>query len=303
MATPLLSDRAHAFVVFARESSFTRASERLHLSQAAVHNKITKFQAEIGQTLYRRQGAGVTITPHGQRLAALIERLAGECEQFARPDAPRLVVVAPPGVYAYLLEKAIRSSLNENVELELTFGHGTAAIQAVRDGRADLAVSLFERLPTDLDVIHFATYGQKVVLPPAHPLLKGRATPPACLRIADLVEFPMIVAPTGHVIRDRLDDAFAASGHQLENVVIETEGWDLGLRLLGMGVGMGAGIAIAHEYVPVGPDLVAVKLADVPDVAYHAITYLGGCNDPRVTAFLDKARPAEQASHAAGNGG
>jgi DNA-binding transcriptional LysR family regulator len=62
------------FVAVARESSITRASELLHLSQPAVSAHIKAIEDALGLALFERTSRGMSLTSDGQRLLAKAEK-------------------------------------------------------------------------------------------------------------------------------------------------------------------------------------------------------------------------------------
>src|ERR1035441_455331 len=53
------------FVAVAEEANFTRAAERVHISQSGVSAQIRQLERELGQTLLDRSGRSVRLTEVG----------------------------------------------------------------------------------------------------------------------------------------------------------------------------------------------------------------------------------------------
>ena len=58
------------FAAVARELSFTRAAERLYLSQPALSKQIRALERRLNVTLFDREPDGVRLTRAGSRTAA-----------------------------------------------------------------------------------------------------------------------------------------------------------------------------------------------------------------------------------------
>jgi len=56
------------FVTLAEELSFTRAAERMHVTQSTLSHQIKQIEDEIGQRLFDRIGKRVVITDAGEAL-------------------------------------------------------------------------------------------------------------------------------------------------------------------------------------------------------------------------------------------
>ena len=77
------------FLMVAQEESFSRAAERLFLSQPTLSRQIHELETELGVTLLKRTNRNVILTSDGQRLrkrAQEIVELADKTRQeFAVP--------------------------------------------------------------------------------------------------------------------------------------------------------------------------------------------------------------------------
>lgn len=65
------------FEAAARHESYTRAAEELALSQSAVSRQIQTLEAQLGISLFRRQGRSVQLTELGRRYAAEVVAALG----------------------------------------------------------------------------------------------------------------------------------------------------------------------------------------------------------------------------------
>lgn len=89
MTRPLPSLNAlRAFEVAARTESMTRAAAELHVTHGAVSRHIRALEAELGTSLFTREGRGLTLTPAGRRLrdsaSGAFEQLRSCCEDLRR---------------------------------------------------------------------------------------------------------------------------------------------------------------------------------------------------------------------------
>src|SRR4051812_3018431 len=86
-AAAMLDRRLLYFLAVAREGSFSRAADVLHVAQPAVSRQVALLEAEVGVRLLDRSPAGVVVTDAGRRLlerGAALEREAAALHEELR---------------------------------------------------------------------------------------------------------------------------------------------------------------------------------------------------------------------------
>src|SRR2546421_10923042 len=85
------------FVAVAQESSFTRAAQRLHISQPPLSQQIGDLESELGTRLLMRTSRRVELTAAGE---AFLEHAKGILQRVSQargaPRAPRAGGAGPP---------------------------------------------------------------------------------------------------------------------------------------------------------------------------------------------------------------
>jgi DNA-binding transcriptional LysR family regulator len=137
------------FNAVATEGSFSRAAERLLLSQPAVSQHVRDLEASLGRELFRRGNRGVTLTDAGELLLETtrsILRLVAEVETSiagldGRVYGP-VAIGATPGAGVYLLPGWIQSFRKRFPAVMPLLRTATTAVIAaeVSGGRLDLGV-------------------------------------------------------------------------------------------------------------------------------------------------------------------
>src|SRR5215472_11398460 len=69
------------FVTVAREGTFTRAAERLYITQPSLSEQIRKLETELGSPLFQRLGRRLALTSAGDALLPHAERIMAEIDQ------------------------------------------------------------------------------------------------------------------------------------------------------------------------------------------------------------------------------
>ncbi|PVZ88013.1 LysR family transcriptional regulator [Serratia sp. S1B] len=60
--------KLHCFIRVAEQGGFSQAAQTLDQSQSAISRQVRQLEQDIGQTLLKRNGRGVTLTPAGRQL-------------------------------------------------------------------------------------------------------------------------------------------------------------------------------------------------------------------------------------------
>src|SRR5664280_2657528 len=137
------------FVAVAEEANFTRAADRVHISQSGVSAQVRQLEHELGATLIDRSGRTATLTPAG---AAALEpaRAALACVGAVRAAVDdvnglirgRLVVGIVTACTVTPLFDALAAFHVAHPGVEVTLVEDTSdqLIARVRTGTADLAL-------------------------------------------------------------------------------------------------------------------------------------------------------------------
>ncbi|MDE2503398.1 MAG: LysR family transcriptional regulator, partial [Burkholderiales bacterium] len=137
------------FVQVADLGSFSRAATLLRVAQPALSRQVRALEVELHQTLFDRNGRGVTLTAGGQRLLAHARGILQQVER-ARQDmedqrgaASGLVSIGlPPSIGRTLtapLVEAFRARFPK-AALTMVEGLSTYTLEWLTQGRIDCAV-------------------------------------------------------------------------------------------------------------------------------------------------------------------
>ncbi|WP_307818405.1 LysR family transcriptional regulator [Streptomyces sp. MBT62] len=189
------------FVAVAEELHFTRAAERLYVSQPALSKQIRALERQLGAELFRRDRQGVTLTasgaallPYAERVLALWAEGASALAEVSAAERSTLVVGMSTSPGRGGLLPAIRSRFTAArpeavVRLrQVSWDDPTAGLA---DGGTDVA---FVWLPLpDAERYDWTVVAEEprlVAFPDSHPLA-ARAE----LDFADLVDEPFLALP------------------------------------------------------------------------------------------------------------
>ncbi|MFF7374318.1 LysR family transcriptional regulator [Streptomyces massasporeus] len=189
------------FVAVAEELHFTRAAERLYVSQPALSKQIRALERQLGIDLFRRDRHGVALTDAGTALlpharGVLDAWEAGVAAVDAAKSAQRSTLVVG------MSTSPVRGGLLPAIRSRFTAAHPEAVIRlrqvnwedptaGLADGAADIA---FVWLPLPgqdrYDWTLVAEEPLLVALPDTHPLADR-----AAIDFADLLDEPFLALP------------------------------------------------------------------------------------------------------------
>ena len=73
-------DHLRTFLEVSRQKSFSRAAEKLHVTQPSISAQIRSLETSLGHRLLERGGGKVTLTAAGQRRLAEMQRQADQAQ-------------------------------------------------------------------------------------------------------------------------------------------------------------------------------------------------------------------------------
>jgi len=170
------------FLAVADERSFSRAAERLHVSQPPLSTHVKSLETELGVRLVDRTNRGATLTPAGQvfydEIRIILRRLDQarlKAQNAGRGDAGQLsigfVSIADYGILPPALRRFRERFANVDVQLhELTTD---AQIKGIRSGTLDLGIGLGPVEETDLVFEPLLQERLLLAAPRGHRLMKG----------------------------------------------------------------------------------------------------------------------------------
>lgn len=209
--------KLEVFNIVAEEGSFSRAAEKLLLTQPAVSQHVRDLESGLGARLFKRSSRGVILTPAGELLqnySRCILRMVVEAESAVANLGQRaygpLALGATPGVGVYLLPRWLQSFQQRfpEVSSHLHTGTTTELSAGVTEGRLDLAFVEGEiSAGPPLSVLALREIELYVVVGEGHPWWEREE-----ISLAELSRQPFIARPQGSQTRAWTDQLFARQG-------------------------------------------------------------------------------------------
>jgi DNA-binding transcriptional LysR family regulator len=206
------------FTEVARQLSFARAAEALHLSPPAVTMQVKELEAQIGLPLFERSGRAVSLSTAGEyylvyakRLLATLKDAEDAMARFRRLETG-LLTIGLVSTAKYFVPRLLARFRQEHpgVDVRLQVSQNREQLLALlHANECDLAV--MGRPPKEMATRAepFAPHPLVFVAPPDHPLLR-LGHPPA----EALAPYPFIVREKGSGTRSAMDAFFRE--HRIE---------------------------------------------------------------------------------------
>lgn len=169
------------FEAVARNSSFTRASEELHLTQPAVSTQIKQLEEEVGTPLFEHMGKKIFLTEAGREMYEFSRSIAqkftdvhmvlDEMKGIKRGHLD--IALTSTGKYfaPYLLAAFCRQHSGITVNLDVT--NRETLLRQLADNIPDMAIMGSPPEGMDLVADSFMSNPLVVIAPLDHPLANG----------------------------------------------------------------------------------------------------------------------------------
>ncbi|MEU0965457.1 LysR substrate-binding domain-containing protein [Streptomyces sp. NPDC005917] len=287
------------FVAVAEEQNFTRAAERVHISQSGVSAQIRQLERELGAELFDRSARTVTLTVAGKAAleyartalaaAGAVGQAVGEVTDLIRG---RITVGMVLGCTLTPLFDALAAfhEAHPGVEILLLEDSSDRLAEGVRSGAVDLAlIGAAAAAPDGLEALTIISERLVAAVPAGHPLAKqAQQAKQRRVTLRDLMSYPIVCMPPGTGLRAVFDQACAAQNLQ-PAIALQAGAADAiaGLAARGLGVAiLSDSMAASH-----GDRLTACPIEDVETPAVLALIWKTAHN-PSVRELLVHSRRA-----------
>ena len=286
------------FVAVAEEANFTRAAERVHISQSGVSAQIRQLEHELGAPLLDRSGgtgrsgrtatltvAGAAALGHARAALAAVDALTRSVDEVNGLVRGRLAVGMVTACEVTPLFDALAAfhRARPGIEIVLTEDTSDQLVERVRGGSLDLAlIGASGVTPPGLESLLIISEPLVAAVAPDHPLADSAST-----TLRDTAACPIVSLPPGTGIRTVFDRACAAAGLR-PDIALQASApgavADLAARGLGVAI-LSASMAAAHA-----DRLAAVPIADIDTPALLALVWAAGPGSPALRELLLNCR-------------
>jgi DNA-binding transcriptional LysR family regulator len=274
------------FLAVTEDLSFTRAAQRLHITQPVLSRQIRALEAQLKVQLFVRDSTGTSLTRAGELLLAegsslasgaealvtRLARIAAGTDVFTVGFMPGLIVTAP-----------VRALAASHPELEVQVLRTTwiDQVDVMLDGRVDVG---YVRMPIDTGGLHteyLFSEPRLAALPFGHRLADRDG-----VRLAELAGEKMLQHPNGipewqRILAERNEDAPDLTDMNFYSVEEKLEA-----------VATGRGISVLPQSTARfynRPDIAYLPITDIPDNEVR-LAWAENRRSPLITQFAELAR-------------
>ncbi|QGZ52027.1 LysR family transcriptional regulator [Streptomyces sp. QHH-9511] len=251
------------FVAVAETRHFTRAAERVHVSQPSLSQQIRALEQELGAELFSRARGNIALTDAGEALLPLARRILADTDT-ARQEVQELVQLrrgrvrlgATPSLCTGLLPDVLRAfhDLHPGIRLQIEESGSHDLVRELARGALDLALVVLP-LPTPAPALTTVELLREDLVVVSS---SGAPAPRRPVRIADLRDQPLVMFRHGYDLRELTVAACRAEGFEPSFTV---EGGEMDAVLGFVRAGLGVAVVPAMVAARAGRDLRVTALA------------------------------------------
>ena len=241
------------FRMVAETLNFTRAAQRLNLTQSAVSHQIKALEKELGEPLFVRSRHGVKLTGAGRTAFEHAERILDEAQTLrervsGRQHEPigKVRAAAATQAFVFLFAELFESFMLEHPGIELSFRTTVSTDQTVNDilnGTADVG---FASLPVYSPTLKITElFHDELVVVVGH---KHRLAGKPMTTVEEITRERLILFERGASIRRATEDFFSVAGISPELALESNDTYFIKLMVAhGLGISLLPAWAIRDE--------------------------------------------------------
>lgn len=222
------------FLTIARLGSISRAAQQMFMSQSTVTAHLQRLERSLGYALFHRLPNGVSLTPEGQQLVPLAERLTALEDQILHPETEQTPVLRIMSGRAFLSadvpECLHRMARKAKVHLKVRLGMYDEMVSALLANQVDFCFLGEPIYHVNVRQVEFQDDHVDLIVPKHHHFVRdfpglhalnhepfvafGRSTSPFRKRVANLLAKHHVYPPIQMEL-DSIDGIKAMVGHGL----------------------------------------------------------------------------------------
>ncbi|MDF2570285.1 MAG: gltC 8 [Sporomusa sp.] len=230
------------FIEVARQKSFSKAAETLHVSQPSISKAIKELENQLGSTLFYRNTKTVELTDAGdaileqaQQIISSFHNINAQLSGVTQLQTGKIHIGLPPitGVsdFAQLLGRF--KSEYPNIQINL-YEYGSKKIEmGIQDGTLDLGIIYIPCEEEQLyETIAFVQDPLKIVMHPQHPLANKSS-----ITYQELKNEHFVLYSNDYILHDKIIERCKKAGFT-PNIIFETSQRELMTQIVAARLGV-----------------------------------------------------------------
>lgn len=266
------------FEAVARELSFTRAAQALHLTQPAVSMQIKQLEEATGLPLFEQLGKKVFLTEAGKEMYQYSRNIASQLSE-AEEVLEQLkgirrghLDISVASTANYFATRLLAAFVNEfpDVTFSLDVTNRETLLRQLEQNEKDMVIMGLPPAEMKLDTDVFMENPLVVIASPNHPLVAKHN-----LQLADLENESFVVRERGSGTRIAMQRFFAEKGVELKTGMEMTSNEAIKQAV---GAGLGLGIVSIHTLALELETnrLVVLKIKELPILRHWYLVHRHG---------------------------
>ena len=208
------------FLAVTEELHFTRAAEKLGISQPTLSQQIRLLESRLETTLFHRKGTSIELTESGKALLKHVNRIFYEMDQIKTEineiEGKNFGELKIGSSGNHLLYSSLTPFHKEYPNIKVSV-HDLKTIQTIENlisSSFDLGIVLLPVHHPQIEVIPLYTSELYVVVNPFHPLSKVDS-----VRLKNIQKYPLYLYPENYYIRKTITEYSKTIGLTLNPIV------------------------------------------------------------------------------------
>lgn len=229
-----------------KELHFTKAAEKLGISQPTLSNQIKLLEQEVGHSLFNRVGKKIELTKVGEivqrealNIQGSIQSMSSQIAAFTKVELGELKIAVLPGEITDLVSTLCIQFNHLYPNIKVFIQTTDQVEKAVLENRADFGIG-FHLIQNDtLQVTKL--YDEEFYL------ISNQSNGEQRVSFSSVLDDPLILFPSMHQCRKILDKTSHEVGKQLDPIV-ETSSIESILKLVRSGIGRSVVSRTLYEF-------------------------------------------------------
>ncbi|MGE7694280.1 LysR family transcriptional regulator [Lysinibacillus sp. NPDC094177] len=213
----------HYFMAVCEELHFTKAAEKLGISQPTLSQQIRVLEDEVGMPLFDRIGkkiilteAGSLLLRYGTEILDILQNVKDSIKDLKEMKSGEIRVGIMPSDLDYRITQLVIDFHQKFPNVKLKILSSVEIVRQVLENEVDLGIAI-NVLPNDrLVTIPLCQEEYVLIVSKEHPIANRES-----ISIVELKDLPVVIYPEGFVGREIVEETVKKHGFQL-NSVLET---------------------------------------------------------------------------------